>query len=289
MKSDKPKKSLLMRILKWTGLVLLLLLGLLIAAPFVFKGKIVAMVKEQANTNLNAKIDFGDFDLSIISSFPDFRFKVQKVSVIGVNDFAGDTLIWLGELRADINLKSVLSGGPYQINSIAMDKSYIHAIVLKDGRANWDIAKPSTDSTAALADTSATTFNLKLKEFRISDSKIIYDDRESNMYSLLEGFDYKLKGDFTQDLFTMSNLIEVAQTTYKMDGINYLNKAKTTFKADLEMDMLKSKYTFKENELRIKLVVLFFFNVAHVSIQRNICLNAPTHVIAFFKGHKIFH
>lgn len=258
MKSDKPKKSLLMRILKWTGLILLLLLGLLIAAPFVFKGKIVAMVKEQANANLNAKIDFGDFDLSILSSFPDFRFKVQKVSVIGVNDFAGDTLVWLGELRADINLKSVLSGGPYQINSIVMDKSYIHAIVLKDGRANWDIAKPAKDSTAALADTSTTAFNLKLKEFRVSDSKIIYDDRESNMYSLLEGFDYKLKGDFTQDLFTMSNLIEVAQTTYKMDGINYLNKAKTTFKADLEMDMLKSKYTFKENELRINDLTLGF-------------------------------
>lgn len=258
MTSEKPKKSLFKRILKWTGISLLLILVLLIAAPFVFKGKIVAMVKEQANANLNAKVDFGDFDLSIISSFPDFRFKIQQVSVIGVGDFAADTLAYLGELRTDINLKSVLSGGPYQINSIVLDKAYINAIVLKDGRANWDIAKPSADTTAAVADTSSTAFNLKLKEFRISDSKIVYDDRQGNMYSLMDGFNYTLKGDFTQDLFTMSNLLEITQTTYKMDGVNYLNKAKTLFKADLEMDMPKSKYTFKENELTINDLTLGF-------------------------------
>lgn len=258
MTSEKPKKSLLKRILKWTGISLLVLILLLIAAPFIFKGKIVAMVKEQANSNLNAKIDFGDFDLSILSSFPDFRFKISNVSIIGVGDFEADTLAFLGELRTDINLKSVLSGGPYQINSIVLDKSYINAIVLKDGRANWDIAKPSTDTTATAEDTSSTAFNVKLQEFRISDSKIVYDDRESNMYSLMEGFNYTLKGDFTQDLFTMSNLLEVAQTTYKMDGINYLNKAKASFKADLEMDMPKSKYTFKENELTINDLSLGF-------------------------------
>lgn len=258
MTSEKPKKSLLKRILKWTGISLLVLILLLIAAPFIFKGKIVAMVKEQANANLNAKIDFGDFDLSILSSFPDFRFKISNVSIIGVGDFEADTLAFLGELRTDINLKSVLSGGPYQINSIVLDKSYINAIVLKDGRANWDIAKPSTDTTATAEDTSSTAFNVKLQEFRISDSKIVYDDRESNMYSLMEGFNYTLKGDFTQDLFTMSNLLEVAQTTYKMDGINYLNKAKASFKADLEMDMPKSKYTFKENELTINDLSLGF-------------------------------
>ena len=65
MTTTKPKKSLLRRILKWSGISLLLIIILLIAAPFIFKDKIIAIVKEQANNNLNAKVDFGEFDLTL--------------------------------------------------------------------------------------------------------------------------------------------------------------------------------------------------------------------------------
>ena len=71
----KPKKSLAKRILKWTGISFLVLLILVIAAPFIFKDKLVQLVKDEANKSLNAKVDFGDFDLTLFSSFPDFRFK----------------------------------------------------------------------------------------------------------------------------------------------------------------------------------------------------------------------
>ncbi|MEI6020366.1 MAG: AsmA family protein, partial [Bacteroidota bacterium] len=93
--NSSAKKNTFTRILKWTSITLLLLIVLLAAAPFIFKNKIVAIVKEQANANLNAKVDFGDFDLSLISSFPDFRFKINKVSVVGVNEFKDDTLAYI--------------------------------------------------------------------------------------------------------------------------------------------------------------------------------------------------
>lgn len=260
MTSPKSKKSLLGRILKWTGITILLLLVLLIAAPFIFKDKIVAIVKEQANANLNARVDFGDFDLSLISSFPDFRFKIQNVSVVGVDDFQDDTLAYIGELRTDINLKSVLSGEQYQVNSIVVDKARILARVLKDGRANWDIAKAGTDSVPTPeADTSAPAkFALKLKEFRISEAYIVYDDQQSQMYSKLENFNYTMNGDFTQDVFVMNNLIDIARTTFRMDGVAYLNNVHTRMKADLDMDMLQWKFTFRENELSLNDLSLGF-------------------------------
>jgi uncharacterized protein involved in outer membrane biogenesis len=50
--------------------VIVLLLGALIAAPFLFKDKIVALVKEQANENINAKVNFdNDIELSLIKNF----------------------------------------------------------------------------------------------------------------------------------------------------------------------------------------------------------------------------
>jgi hypothetical protein len=250
--AEKKKKSLMRRIFKWTGITLLVLIVLMIAAPFIFKDKIVAIVKEQANANLNAKVDFGDFDLTLISSFPDFRFKIQKVSVVGIDSFKEDTLAYIGELITDINLKSVLSGDQYQINSIIIDKARILGKVLPDGKANWDIAK--ADSTAAAAPTATsepTKFAMKLNEFKIKNTYIVYDDQQGKMYGKLEDFNYELNGDFTQDVFTMSNLLEIAKTTFKMDGVPYLSEAKVRFKADIDMNMPKMLFTFKENELSL--------------------------------------
>ena len=84
----KAKKSLFKRILKWSGISFLLLLLLIIIAPFIFKDKIIEIVREEANNNVNAKVNFGEFDLTLFSSFPDFRFKINNVSVIGVDAFA---------------------------------------------------------------------------------------------------------------------------------------------------------------------------------------------------------
>ena len=245
----KAKKSILKKILKWSGIIFLILLILIIAAPFIFKDKLVQIVKEEANKSLNAKVDFGEFDLTLISSFPDFRFKIQNVSVINIEPFKGDTLAYIKELSFDLNIKSVISGDQYQINSLIIDEPKISGIVMHDGKANWDIAKPSVDTTAAVpADTSATKFALKLKSLQIKHANITYNDMQGNMTADLKDMNYTLSGDFTQDNFILSNLLEIAETSFNMGGVGYLTKAKTRFKADLDMDMPNMKFTFKENE-----------------------------------------
>ncbi|MGZ4090780.1 MAG: AsmA family protein, partial [Bacteroidia bacterium] len=250
MDNTKPKKSLFRRIMKWSGITLLLIIILLILAPFIFKDKIVAIVKEQANKNLNAKVDFGDFDLSLISSFPDFRFKIQNVSVTGVDDFKNDTLAFIKEIKTDINIKSVISGDKYQINSIIIDKARILGKVLSNGKANWDIAKPSAD-TAAGQPSEPSKFAIQLKELKIKNAFIVYDDEKGGMYGRLDDFNFDMNGDFTQDNFVMNNLIEIAKTTFKMGGVSYLSDVNTRIKADLDIDQVKSKYVFKENEFAL--------------------------------------
>jgi AsmA protein len=75
---NPQKKSLISRILKWTGLTFLALLIFAIAAPVLFKGKIIAKVEDEMNQNMNAKVKLGDVDLSFLSSFPDFRLSMKN-------------------------------------------------------------------------------------------------------------------------------------------------------------------------------------------------------------------
>ena len=51
------------KLFKWIGIIALVFFVLALVLPFVFKDKIVSKIKEETNKSLNAKVDFGDFDL----------------------------------------------------------------------------------------------------------------------------------------------------------------------------------------------------------------------------------
>ncbi|MCU0435266.1 MAG: AsmA family protein [Bacteroidia bacterium] len=246
----KPKKSLLRRILKWSGITLVLLLIVAIAMPFLFKDKIIEIAKNEINKNLNAKVTFGEFDLSLLSSFPDFRFSINDVKVVGLKEFEKDTLANIPALKFDLDLMSVIGGDKYKINSITLDKPRIQVKVLKDGKANYDIAKPSAD-TATAAPSEPTKFSLALKELEIKNGYIVYDDASLGVLTVMDNMNHTLSGDFTQDVFLMKTMTEMERFTVAYDGVSYLSKVNTKLKADLDMDMPNMKFTFKENEINL--------------------------------------
>ncbi len=246
--TPKKKKSLFRRILKWTGITFLILLILIIAAPFLFKKQIVQFVKDEANKSLNAKVNFGKFDLTLISSFPDFSLSVDSVSIANTGDFSGDTLLYAKNLTVGLNLMSVIKGEQYKINSIVIDQPRIHALVLKDGKANWDITKPSADTTKATPAAESSKFKMTLKKFQIKEGYIVYNDASLGMKTELYNMNHTLSGDFTSDNFLLQTLTEIEKFTLSYGGVTYMNKVKTRLKVDLDADMPNFKFTFKENE-----------------------------------------
>lgn len=246
------KKSLLI-----IGIVLALLIGAAIVLPFIYKDKIVQLVKDEANKNINAKINFGDFGLSLISSFPDFRISMEDLSVAGINEFEGDTLAYIKELNLDVDIMSVIKGKEIGINAIILDAPKINAHVLKDGKANWDIAKPSEDTTKA-EPSEPSNFSMKLKKLKITDGDIIYNDEQGGILTSLKDFDMTLKGDMTQDHTSLNTEASIAAFDVKMDNVKYLSKANVELKAVIDADLKNSRYTFTENELRLNNLFLGF-------------------------------
>jgi hypothetical protein len=239
------------KFLKWTAVIILILLVLLITLPFMFKGKLVELAKSEANKNLNAKVDFGDFDLSIFSSFPDFRFSMDNLSVIGVGEFENDTLAYVKSMKLDVNLMSVIKGDKIEVKEVILTRPVINAIVMHDGKANWDITKPSADTTAAAPDTAKTKFKMSLKRFEIEKGQIVYNDMQGDMHASLRDFDFNMKGDFTQDNFLLSILSEIGSFNYAMSGVGYAKDMHVKLKVDADADMPNFKFTLKENEINL--------------------------------------
>ncbi len=242
------------KILLGIGIFLVLLLGAAIILPIVYKDKIVALIKDEVNKKINAKVDFGEIDLTLLSTFPDFSVRIDSLSVVGKDVFDGDTLTAIPQLSVSLDLMSVLGGNQIEINSVKLQAPLFNLIVLKDGKSNWDIAK--TDSTPSAATEPATAFKATLQSYAIENGNLFYDDASLGFRMHMQSLNHSGKGDFTQDLFVLSTMTEAGAANLWYGGVKYLHEAKTGLKADLDMDMPHFKFTFKENELRVNELVV---------------------------------
>src|SRR5699024_7119446 len=111
--------------------------------------KIKLALDQQIERNINARVlyETDDVSLSLFRDFPNLSLGVENLSVIGKDSFATDTLARIPSFRMGLNLMSVVSGDELKVNSITLDEPVIRLIVLKSGKANWDIM--IEDSTAA--------------------------------------------------------------------------------------------------------------------------------------------
>ena len=240
---------MLKKILKFTGITLLVLVAAAFAVPYLFKGKILTMVKEKANKSINAKVDFSDVDISIFRHFPKLAVGINNLSVIGINEFEGDSLMSAKQLDVSMNLWSAITGGEINIYTINIETPRINTIVNKQGKANWDIAKP--DSTATTNTTESKPIKLKLNQYAIHNGLVKYSDFMGNMFATVDGIEHSGSGDFASDIFTLVTKTNVEKWSYEMGGVTYINDAKTNADIDLQVDTKAMKFSFNTDKISL--------------------------------------
>lgn len=238
------------KFIKWFLIIIVFILAILIILPMAFQGKITKIAKQEINNNVNARVNFEEVKLSLLSSFPDLSFKMNEISVIGVDHFEGDTLAYIQQFRLDLGLLSVLND-PIEIKSIIITQPQVYAKVLEDAKANWDIALESETVEEETSNDSEPAMVLSLRNFSIIGAEIIYEDQSMDLFTKMENLNFNLSGDLSSDYTTLSTKTTIDAMSLKMEGLSYLKKAKMELIADLETDLIKSKYTFKENILRV--------------------------------------
>jgi hypothetical protein len=267
------------KIVKITSLVLLLLIAFAFAAPFIFKGKIISLIKTQVNKNLNAKVDFSDADISLFRHFPKLSVGIENLKLTGIDEFAEDTLISAEKIDIALNLMSVISGNDIKIYAIDIDAPRIHAIVHKNGHANWSITKPDSAANEN-ANASPANFKMKLQKYAIWNGYISYKDESSNMSSEITNLNHEGSGDFTADQFILSTKTSADEVSFNYGGVPYLVRTKTTLDADLQVDNKANKYSFKTDKIELndlKLNAEGFFQFANDgAYNMDISFKAPS-------------
>jgi len=235
-------------------IILILLIGTAVAIPYFFKDDIMAFTKQQLNNNLNATVNFADINLSLFKSFPDLHVGLHDLHITGKQAFEGITLAKIQSLNIGVNVQALWKN--YQDNAqtvsikhISLVNPYIHAKILKNGSANWDIMLPDTTQTTTTdtADNTNSPFRLQLQDYSIHNGHIIYDDASSNTYVKINGLSHKGQGDFTEKIFVLATNTNITELDLRYDGVNYLKKAVIDAQANIKMNTITGKYTLQNN------------------------------------------
>lgn len=225
-----------------------LLLVACFSIPFLFKDKIAAMAKEEMDKSLNARINIGDINLSLlknIKQFPNITLGLEDFQIIGKDQFYKDTLVSLKELDIALDLMSVIkSEKPMKIHAIRVHEANIHAIVDRQGKVNWDITKNKSES-------SSDPYSLNLKSLEITKTNIRYSDFAGNQFLTITDFNHSATGDFTQDVFDYTHKTFIGALSFKQNNIAYLSKAILKYDGTFNIDQKDNRYTFKENIIKL--------------------------------------
>ncbi len=229
------------KFLKIFVISLIVLIGLLFASTFVFRGKIVSLVKSEINKNIHAKVDFTEVDISFFRHFPKVSIGLDDLVVTGADYFAADTLIAAKRLDATVDIMSFFRGKNMNVYNIFLVSPRINAIVTKEGFTNWNIVKENLNATDT---TAAKTFNLQLQKYAIENGYLKYTDAQSDMSADIENLNHSGNGDFTSDLFTLKTATSADAVTFTYGLIPYLSKVKTIVTTDIKVDNKNNVYSF---------------------------------------------
>jgi hypothetical protein len=241
----------------------ILIVAAAIVVPIVFKPQLLEIARTEINKNVNAKVEFTDFKVSIIKGFPNLYIGLMNLSVVGVDEFEGETLVSFDEFSVKVNLRSVIKMENIKIKSVRLINPVLNAIINADGKVNWDIALPTDDAEEEMVEEETTksepmTLRVALEKFEIRNATIKYIDREGNMEAYISNLNYLLNGNMGLNYSDLNMKTTVEKFDFYMDGIRFVKEAKMTFDAEIGADMENFIFTFKNNTFSINDIQVAF-------------------------------
>ena len=270
-----------MKIIKKIVLGFVFFVVLLLAAafilPIVFKDKIKAMVDQEIAKTINADVVFevNNFSLSVFRHFPNITVEVKELGVFNREPFKGEHLFVVDRLDVEVNLKDVLFGDELHVKGITLVKPQINVKVLKDGRANYNITFPSTDTVKSIE---PSKFSFAIDYWSVENGDVVYDDATMPFYMSLRGLNHSGSGDFNEKEFDLTTKTIVDSLTVRYGGVEYLSNKRAEADAVIGISEDYTKYTFKQNSAKVNDFAMGFdgwFKMNPTDFGMDIKFNSP--------------
>jgi uncharacterized protein involved in outer membrane biogenesis len=245
--------------LKWFFIIFGGLLVIILAAafivPIIFKDDIKTALQKEINKSVNADVVFDDIDVSLFTHFPNITAGLDQLGVMNRAPFEGEVLFATQKFEVEVNLKDILFGDELRVKGISLIEPVINIKVLQDGRANYDIALPSTDTTTT---EESGEFSFGIDHWELVNADVTYDDKSLPYVLKIKGLNHTGSGDFTQDVFDLKTKTTADSVTTSFDGVEYLTDKHIEIDATVSISEEYTKYTFKDNTAKVNDFAMHF-------------------------------
>lgn len=243
------------RFLKITATVVAVVLVVAIVTPLLLRGKIGDIVKREANAMLAARLDFEKLDISLLRNFPNASLNLKGLTLVGTDRFEGDTIVAARRITVVVNLMSLVGDEGFEVRKIILASPALHAHKLADGAVNWDVMKPSepADTTAA-EESASSSFRLSVRDFRLTDAVIRYEDDSTGMELRTAPLSLRLSGDMSAESTQLDLDLLAGGVDFTQGGVPLLHDAELALDAEIDADLAEGRFTFSRNTLRLNAI-----------------------------------
>ena len=235
------------------GAIVAFIFATLAVLPYLYKDKLLAKVKTTLNNQINAKIDFTDFKLSLFAQFPKVEMELQHLSLIGINEFSADTIFLANSISTTISLMDLIRDKGLELNTLFVKDPKVSLIAGKTGTVNWDIAKVPEKSSAAAENQAKAeeAFKLKLSDIRVSNLNLLYNDLAMPMKVWVKNANLNSSGDVAGSLTKLDISADAGEFIFEYDSVKYISKTKLKAETQLEVDTEQMNFKFDQGKLWI--------------------------------------
>ena len=249
--------------------IVLVLLGIVFLLPIIAFGvlrwavlapeKLTPLVTQEANAYLNdARLECDEVELTYFETYPYFGVKLINGRIINETDsLPCDTLVSFKRTIVAINPTYIFNSKRIAVELFFIDTPRFYGYIAPDGKANWDIVQ-STDTTTQDTTQQQPLPPIDLKKVRIKSGRLVYDDRQQDLYTEVNGFYLNLKGSFAnQDsengVRENGVRLETGSSSILFDSPAYTlsNHLRMDFKSELSWTYMMREITLKDAELRV--------------------------------------
>lgn len=243
------------RFLKITATVVAVVLVVAIVTPLLLRGKIGGIVKREANAMLAARLDFEKLDISLLRNFPNASLNLKGLTLVGTDRFEGDTIVAARRITVVVNLMSLVGDEGFEVRKIILASPALHAHKLADGAVNWDVMKPSEPADTTAAEESApSSFRLSVRDFRLTDAVIRYEDDSTGMELRTAPLSLRLSGDMSAESTQLDLDLLAGGVDFTQGGVPLLHDAELALDAEIDADLAEGRFTFSRNTLRLNAI-----------------------------------
>ena len=259
------------KLLKSVAIVVAAVLVVALVAPYALRGKIAQIVKREANKMLVAKLDFERLNISLLRHFPNASLELRGLTLVGVDRFEGDTIVAARRISVVVSPWSLLGDDGLVVKKVLLAAPAVHGHKLADGAVNWDVMRQAEEPTEPVVDENAqptaeepSSFKLAMRDFRITDAVIRYEDDSTKMAFSTRPLDLRLRGDFSAAESELDLRLAMQQMHLRSGVVTMLSDAELELNALVAADLAHNYFRFAKNTLRLNAIEMSLDGWAHL-------------------------